>query len=183
MKKLLFFVEHRSSLTKGLQEGIVDRNMAQYERFLADGDFQEFYWFSYDPDDHAHLERLRNEKPFWKHLQLLTPPRFLTGSVGAAIYSIIGPFIHWRAFANADAIKAHQVSGAWTALLARWIFRKPFLFRLGYPLSYRFKTEGKNFRHWLTRRLETALMRNADHAAVTSSPVSYTHLTLPTIQL
>ena len=82
MKKLLFFVEHRSSLTKGLQQGIVYRNMAQYERFLADGDFQEFYWFSYDPDDHAHLERLRNEKPFWKHLHLLTPPRFLTGSVG-----------------------------------------------------------------------------------------------------
>lgn len=176
----MLFVEHGSSLTKGLRQGIVYRNMAQYERFLADGDFQEFYWFSYDPEDHAHLERLRKEKPFWNHLHVLTPPRILSGPVGAVIYSLIGPLMHWRAFAQADVLRVHQVSGSWTALLGRWIFRKPLLFRLGYPLSHRFKKEGRQINHWLARIVEKMLMRNADHAAVTSQQMfDYYHPMAP----
>lgn len=169
MTNLVLFFEFSSSIKRGQQQGVLYRNMAQYERFLAEGDFQRLYWFSYDRGDRKLLDELRRENPFWNKLDILTPPTYLKGGIGKAIYSVFGPIIHWRAFADADVVKCHQVSGSWTGLVAKWVHRKPFLFRLGYPLSVRFRSEGKPLRTWITRLLEGIQMRSADHAAVTSN--------------
>jgi len=168
-RSLVLFFEYHSSLQRGLNQGVLYRNMAQYERFLAHNDFDRIYWFSYTPSDIAGLEKLRGENAFWQQIELLVPPKWMTGRLGAVIYSILGPFMHWRAFSQADIIKCHQVSGSWTGLIGKWMHGKPFLFRLGYPLSVRFRSEGKMIRHWLTRMLEKVQMRSADHAAVTSN--------------
>jgi len=162
------FFELNSSIKRGQDQGVLYRNMAQYERNLAEGDFDHFYWFSYDAGDHKVLQDLRHESPFWNKMHVLTPPRFMKGKLGAALYSIIGPVLHWRKLSKVDFVKSHQVSGAWPALITKTLYRKPYLFRLGYPLSVRFKSENKPTLAKLTRRLETLLMRSADHAAVTS---------------
>ena len=168
MKSLVMFFELNSSIRRGQDQGVLYRNMAQYERNLIEGDFDELYWFSYDAGDHQVLRELRQENKFWNNMHVLTPPGFMKGKLGAALYSIIGPLMHWRTLSKVGFVKSHQVSGAWPALITKWLYHKPYLFRLGYPLSVRFKSENKPIRARFTRMMEKLLMRSADHAAVTS---------------
>ena len=62
MTSLVLFFEYSSSIRRGQQQGVLYRNMAQYERFLAEGDFKRLYWFSYDRRDRKILEELRGVK-------------------------------------------------------------------------------------------------------------------------
>jgi glycosyltransferase involved in cell wall biosynthesis len=166
---MVLFFEYLLAIRREHHQGILSRNVAQYERFLEEGDFDRFYWFTSHRSDQELLDQLRQENPFWNSVELLMPPKLLDNKPGALLYSFIGPFIHWRTLSKVDVVKAHQVSGSWTSMIAAWITRKPYLFRLGYPLSGRFKTENKPFRAWITRQLEKLQMRTANHAAVTSN--------------
>jgi len=168
MRTLALFYELYSSLAKGERCGLLARNMAQYHEFVASGAFSKIYYVTYDADDHDILARLKAEGKVPQELHLLGPPRWLKGRTGAIIYSLIEPLLHRRILSEVDALKTQQVSGAWTALIAKILFGKPLLFRVGYPLSARFKTEGKRLKHALAAAVERLLVRNADHVAVTS---------------
>jgi len=168
MKSLVLFFELNSSIKRGENQGVLYRNMAQYQKNLEEGDYDKIYWFSYDASDHQTLSRLRGEDPFWTNIEVLTPPSFMKGKLGAAVYSVLGPLIHWRKMSGVTFVKSNQVSGAWPALITKWLYHKPYLFRLGYPLSIRFKSESKPLRARFTQMLEGLFMRSADHAAVTS---------------
>ena len=169
MKSMALFFEYLLAIRREHRQGILSRNIAQYESFLAEGDFERFYWFTSHRSDQDLVDELRKENPFWNNVELLMPPKFLDNKLGALLYSFIGPFIHRRTLSKVDVVKAHQVSGSWTSLIAAWVAGKPYLFRLGYPLSVRFKTENKPLRAWVTRRLERLQMRSANYAAVTSN--------------
>jgi glycosyltransferase involved in cell wall biosynthesis len=76
--------------------------------------------------------------------------------------------MHRSALRQADAYRTQQVTGSWTALIAKALYRKPLLFRVGYPLSVRFRTEGKRLNYALARLVELLSVRFADHVAVAS---------------
>ncbi|MHA1179592.1 MAG: glycosyltransferase family 4 protein [Alphaproteobacteria bacterium] len=168
MRTLALFSELYSSLGKGERYGLLVRNMAQYHKFIETGGFSKIYFFTYDAGDHEILERLRSEGKVPREFHLLAPPRWLKGRLGAIVYSLIGPLLHRRTLSQVDALKTFQVSGSWTALIAKFLFGKPLLFRVGYPLSVRFKTEGKRIKNAIAVAVESLLVRNADHVAVTS---------------
>src|SRR5690606_5575293 len=95
----------------------------------------------------------------------------LRSPLGSIVYSVLGPILHRRAIAEATVLRTHQVSGSWAALIAKLITGTPLLFRLGYPLSVRFRTEGKRLRQGLALAVEWLLVRFADRVAVTSRPM------------
>lgn len=168
MASLVLFPELYSSLSKAEKFGLLRRNLAQFERFIARGDFDEIYLFSYDARDQEYLEELRRDASFPRGFRVLTPPRILQSKLGAIIYSVVGPILHRKVLSRASVVRTHQVSGSWSALIAKLLYGKPLLFRVGYPLSIRFKDEGAPVKHAIARVAERLLVRCSDHVAVTS---------------
>jgi glycosyltransferase involved in cell wall biosynthesis len=168
MRSLVLFSELYSSLRKGERFGQLERNMRLFERFLELGRFHEVLFFSYDPSDHEKLAELHSQGKLAPGIRVLTPPAVLATRLGSLLYSLIGPLIHRRAMSQAEVLRTHQVSGSWTALIAKLLYRKPLLFRVGYPLSPRFRDENKPIHRALALMVEMLLTRKADHIAVTS---------------
>jgi glycosyltransferase involved in cell wall biosynthesis len=168
MKRLVLFFDLYDSLRREEEWGLLLREMAPFERLLENGSFDEVCCFTYDDRDHDKLAELKRNKAIANNVTVLTPPRMLRSPAGAVVYSIVGPFLHYRTIAQATVLRTQQVSGAWTALIARLSTGTPLLFRLGYPLSIRFKTEGKRLKHFIALAVEWLLVRFADRVAVTS---------------
>lgn len=168
MRRLILFTDLYTSFERGEQFGLLLRNLSQYEKFLQAGSFDEIYYFTYDDRDTEKLAQLKRDKGIAENIRALTPPRILRSRLGAVVYSVIGPFLHYRVISRATVLRTQQVSGAWTALIAKAITGRPLLFRLGYPLSIRFKTEGKRLNYLITTVIERLLVRFSDHVAVTS---------------
>jgi glycosyltransferase involved in cell wall biosynthesis len=168
MRRLVLFFDLYCSFTKYDGEGLLLRDLLLYEKLIEQGDFDEVMIFTYDDRDRAKLAELQQDGRISQAISVLTPPPALRSGLAAVLYSIIGPIRHRSELAEATVFKTHQVSGAWTALMAKWLFRKPLLFRLGYPLSVRFQMEGKLWKARATRALERLMVRCSDGVAVTS---------------
>jgi glycosyltransferase involved in cell wall biosynthesis len=168
MKRLVLFPELNMTFEKQRRFGLLVRDMVQYVKFMERNELKEFCIFTYGVNDAATLVALQREGIFPAGFRVLTPPRWLGSKFGQIAYSVIGPFIHRAELKKADAFRTQQVSGSWTALIAKILCSKPLLFRLGYPLSVRFRTEGKRLNYLVARFVERLVVRNADHVAVTS---------------
>jgi glycosyltransferase involved in cell wall biosynthesis len=168
MRRLVLFFDLYCSLTKYDGEGLLLRDLLLYEKLLECKALDEVCIFTYDDRDHAKLAQLQRDGHISSSIGVLTPPSGWRTPWGAILYSLIGPLLHRRVIGQATVLKTHQVSGSWTGLIAKWLFRKPLLFRLGYPLSVRFRTENKPLKCSVTRLLEKLMVRCSDHVAVTS---------------
>ena len=168
MRKLVLFFDLYCSMTKYDGEGLLTRDLLLYERLLERNAFDEIQIFTYDDRDKEKLVELQNTRGVSRRISVLTPPRSMKGTLGAILYSIVGPLMHWRQISSASVLKTHQVSGSWTAAVAKVVFRKPLVFRLGYPLSVRFSSEEKSIKRAITRALEAGMIRLADRTAVAS---------------
>lgn len=169
MKRLVLFAPLYATFEKERRFGLLVRNMAQYVKFMERNELEEFCIFTYGVNDAATLVALQREGIFPAGFSVLTPPRRLESKFGQILYSVVGPFIHRAELKKADAFRTQQVSGSWTALISKMLCNKPLLFRLGYPLSVRFRTEGRRLNYLVTRFIERLVVRNADHVAVTSN--------------
>jgi glycosyltransferase involved in cell wall biosynthesis len=168
MRSLIVFFERRFSIIRANDDGLLDRNMALFCKLLESGAYDRVRIFSYDPQDRALLQNCHQQGRLPKGIEVLSAPNFATSKLGAIFYSLVGPLIHHKAFRQASALHTQQVSGAWTGLVGKILFRTPLLFRCGYPLSVRFKQEAKPINYGIARLLEWILMHVADHVAVTS---------------
>ncbi|NNE22878.1 MAG: glycosyltransferase family 4 protein [Rhizobiales bacterium] len=171
MRSLIYFFEFRFSLLQANTDGLLDRNMALLCNLLARGVCDRVYLFSYNPKDQAYLQQCHQQGRLPEGVLALTAPEFATTKLGAIVYSVIGPLLQRRKFQQASVLHTHQVSGAWTGILAKLLYHTPLLFRCGYPLSVRFKQEKKPLNYAITRLLEKTLMYMADHVGVTSRPM------------
>ena len=169
MKMLVLFSDLYTTFEKERRVGLLVRDIAQYAKFMERNELEEFRIFTYGVNDAATLVALQREGILPSGFRVLTPPRWLGSKFGQILYSVIGPFIHRAELKKADVFRSQQVSGSWTALIAKILCNKPLLFRLGYPLSVRFRTEGKRLNYLVARFIERLIVRNADHVAVTSS--------------
>ncbi len=88
------------------------------------------------------------------------------------LYSFLAPFLHRKSLVNANIYKTNQLDGAWTALIAGWMFRKPVIVRAGYIWSDFFRQEGgKGFRAILVEFLEKWCLRRARRIFVTTQEI------------
>lgn len=86
-------------------------------------------------------------------------------------YSLLAPLLHRRALQQATLYKTNQLEGAWTALLAGRLYRKPVIVRAGYAwaLNYR-RAQGKEtFKGRVICRLERLSASFAGHMIVTTN--------------
>lgn len=168
MRRLVLFAELYTTFEKERRIGLLVRNLIQYVRFMDRRELEELYIFTYGYRDGEALRELQDEGTLPRSFHVLSPPAWLDSKLGHIVYSLIGPIIHGAELRKADAYRTQQVTGSWSALIAKVLYRKPLLFRLGYPLSVRFQTERKKLNLALARTVERLLLRFADHVAVTS---------------
>lgn len=155
---MILFFTYRVSLETWVERGIAERETEVYRRLLPRLPGVSFV--TYGARDAA-LE------PTLGGIRVLPRPRWL----GVAAASLLAPLVHRRELRAAGVLKSNQASGAWTAVLAKWLFDKPLIVRCGYPWSF-FHDEQESPHRWrraLVRRLERLAVRAADRVVVTSA--------------
>jgi len=122
MKLALFFTEG-VSLETWEQYGMLDREIKPYN-YLANS-FDKIYFITYGKFDEKY-KNLLNPKIVILPQKWDIPPK---------LYSFLAPLAYYKELRGADLYKTNQMSGSWTALIAKLIFRKKLIIRCGYQWS------------------------------------------------
>jgi glycosyltransferase involved in cell wall biosynthesis len=94
------------------------------------------------------------------------------------LFGFVAPLLHFRALRRATLLKTNQLNGAWTAVLAKWLLRKPLVVRCGHVPSRHGVLDPRAPRGRLRVKLVVALeklaVRTADLVfAATPSDIRY----------
>lgn len=84
-------------------------------------------------------------------------------------YSLLMPVFYRKELKNIDIYKTNQMSGAWSAVIAKKLFHKKLLVRCGYEWLDFFQRNNKNrFFLFLIKKIEKFVYKNADQIIITS---------------
>ena len=84
-------------------------------------------------------------------------------------YSLLAPFLHWKALRLGTVYKTNQLDGAWTAILAGKVHRKPVIVRAGYLWAKNFRGAGnRGLKAAIIDRLEALSIKIADSLMLTT---------------
>lgn len=164
MRILTHFMSQGKSLSWWQEEGVLSREILLYRAHLVQNSFDLIQVFTYDARDVALLARYAQDDPVYERLTALGPAQ---GKAGL-LWWLTGVLRHRRAIAASTVLKTNQVSGAWAAILATLLFRRPFLFRMGYILSRRFALNGQKAKAFIARLVEHVGGRVSSRIVVTS---------------
>jgi glycosyltransferase involved in cell wall biosynthesis len=154
---LVVFFSYRVSLATWATRGLLDREVDIYRRLLPAVGPVTFVTYG-GRDDERWAERLGGIRVLSNRWGL-----------SAALMSLLAPVLYRREIARAAVLKTNQASGAWTAVLAKWLTGRPLVVRCGYVWSVNHARESR--RAWRSRlvfRLERLAVRAADLVIVTS---------------
>jgi glycosyltransferase involved in cell wall biosynthesis len=85
------------------------------------------------------------------------------------LYSLLAPFLHWRALREATVYKTNQWDGAWTAIIASRLHHHPVIARAGYGWALHARRDmGETRKARLIYWLERWSLRSADRVIVTT---------------
>lgn len=132
--------------------GTLDREIKPY-RELAKY-FGEILFFTHGGKDDLKYQNLLplNVKIFPKKQIILS-----------SIYSFLLPFAYQKELRKTDVLKTDQMFGSWSAVMAKFFFRKKLVIRCGYQLSIFIKKNGiGRWKLLIIRFLERFVYRNAD---------------------
>ena len=86
------------------------------------------------------------------------------------VYSVLAPLLHARALAAATIFRTNQINGAWCAVIAKRLFRKPLVVRCGFLWSdFVARLHPGSWRQIAARRLERHALRSADAVVVAAA--------------
>ncbi len=155
---LVLFLSRATPLCRWQAIGILDRETAVYQRLhqrvgkvsiISSGGKEELFYV----DCLGDIPILYNR---WR-----LPPN---------LYSLLAPVIHLPALQQATVYKTNQLDGAWTAVLAAKLYRKPVIVRAGYLWAQGFsRQQGEGVKARFIRRLEKYVYQNATHINLTTS--------------
>lgn len=142
-KKLALFFSFRISLKVWHDVGLLERDIKIFNR-LSDY-FEKIYFFTYGgKEDKEFKEYLAS------NIEVVTIPCIRTGGRKKIlrpfllVYSILMPIIHWKILKDVDIYRTNQLTGSWSALIAKLIFRKKVVSRCGYVWSL-FSYQNKDY--------------------------------------
>lgn len=129
-KSLAVFFSLGYSLQTWHDAGLIEREVAPYNRMAKA--LQTIYFFTYgDQHDLKHQGKLTsNIQVVPQNVRL--PPIF---------YALALPLSQRVILRQVDLLKTHQISGAWAALPAKFLLRKPLVIRCGYQHSLNYRRE------------------------------------------
>ncbi len=167
---LVVFFTRAVSIESWINKGLYDREKLLYEEHLILGDFSKIYWITYGCNDYYLSERLKENKKMHVNIEVIGMHKvFNIPIIGSYVYSLLVPFCHPSIFSNSDVLKTSQVDGSWSAVIAKWIYRKPLILRTGYTQSIFFEnTNTSKLKLQLSRMLEIFSYKFCDTAVVSS---------------
>jgi glycosyltransferase involved in cell wall biosynthesis len=168
MNLALFFTRN-VSLKLWFDSGLFDREKQLYEEHLRRGHLEKVYWLTYGTDDTAIANELKASGRLHSDIVVLPMPHFFLCKRGCFLYSFLMPLFHRRWLKSADIFKTNQMDGSWTAILAKWLYRKPLIVRTGFTLSLLRETQDFP-QYWLRliKIVERLAYKNASVATVTT---------------
>lgn len=132
------------------KKGMYQREVSLY-KVLAQAHSVRSTFFTYDPEEYNDVV---TKAPAWM-------PNIL--------YSILLPFMHGRTLKTCDVYKTNQMDGAWTALIAKWLYKKPLIVRCGYEWYLFSKQIGRSRLYCeIIKFIERFVYNRADHIILTS---------------
>ena len=167
--QLALFFTRGVSLQLWLDTGLFDREKKIYEEHLHRGYLKKVYWLTYGKDDAKTAAKLKEAGRLHQDIEVLPMIRLSSNKWGCLLYSFLMPLLHRRWFKSADVFKTNQIDGSWTAVLAKWLYRKPLVVRSGYTWSLLIKKHNAaKCKQNLIGLLERFAYKNATIAVVTS---------------
>lgn len=167
--QLALFFTRGVSLKLWLDTGLFDREKQLYEEHLRRGHFRKVYWLTYGTDDAEIASELKATGRLHPDIMVLPMAHFSPGKWGCLLYSFLIPLLHRRWLKSADIFKTNQMDGSWTAVLAKWLHRKPLVVRTGYTWSLLKKRHDvAKYKQKLIGLIEHFAYNNATIAVVTS---------------
>ena len=172
MKKLnlILFFTRSVSLEDWVTSGLFDREKIIYEEFLRKKIFKKIYWITYGSKDFVLSKKLHSEGSLDPKIIILEKDKFFEGKFLNYIYSFYLIFKFRKYFLKAGILKTNQIDGSWSALMAKFIYRKPLFLRCGYLISKSEKIwKRKNFiKIYISELLEKLAFCYCDASTVTS---------------
>lgn len=160
--KFALFLTQGTSLKLWKEKGWLDGGIGikSYNRW-ADF-FEKFYLVTYGGQ-----EDLKFSKALRKNMVVL-PKRF---KLPSQIYGFLSPFIYRRELKEVDIFYSAQMEGAWSAVLAKFLFKKKFVLHCGYLWSLgdfgrfgRIKKVIAYFLEWITYKAADFIILTSEHA-------------------
>ena len=168
MKLALFFTRN-ISLELWVDTGLFDREKQLYEEHLHRGNLQKVYWLTYGRNDSELAKQLKSTGKLHNDIEVLAMPHCFLGKWGCWFYSFLMPLFHRYSLKAADVFKTNQMDGSWSAVLAKWLHRKPLVVRTGYTWSLLKKRHNvAKYKQKLIGLTEHFAYSNATIAVVTS---------------
>jgi len=157
-KTLALFFTFGVSLKTWNKVGMLDREIKPYQRLL--GYFDEISFLTYGRKDD-----LEFQNSFSNNIKILPNKQ----KIPSLIYSFLLPFLYQKELREVDIFKTNQMLGSWTAIIAKFLFRKKLIVRQGYQLSVFAQKKGiKPWKLLIIRFLEKLAYKNADAIMVSS---------------
>ncbi len=157
-KTLALFFTHGISLRIWDEIGNLDREIKPYKELAKY--FQEIYFFTYGNKGDLGYQNLLPE-----NIKIL-PKKWNLPSV---LYSLFLPIFYREELKKIDILKTNQMSGSWTAVLTKWLFKKKLVVRCGYEwLSFLEKQRKNWFKRKIASLIENIVYRVADKIILSS---------------
>lgn len=141
---LVLFFTRNVSLEDWISSGLIDREKVIYEEFLKNKIFKKIYWITYGSKDLELAKDLYSKNKLDRRIIILEKNKFFKGKFLNYIYSFYLIFKFKKYFNETSILKTNQIDGAWSALIAKYLFNKPLFLRCGYLIS-------KSSRKWKTK--------------------------------
>src|SRR3989339_647231 len=155
-KKLVLFFTYGVSLDLWERRGLLARELKLYQKL---GEyFEKIYFITYGRMDGRFAAKLAAD-----NIAVL-PKKFRCPNF---IYSLILSIIYWKELSGADFYKTNQMLGSWTAVIAKWLYKKKLIVRTGYSLSL-FSQKTSSIKFYLSKVIEKFAGKFADIIVVAS---------------
>lgn len=120
-KTIALFFTKGMSLKKWDDLGMLERELLLYKELA--NHFDKIYFFTYG--DNSEMEY---QKYLPDNIKIFPNKSKLP----LKLYSLLLPFFYFKEIRQSDILKTNQMSGSWTAVVAKWISGKKLVVRCGY---------------------------------------------------
>jgi glycosyltransferase involved in cell wall biosynthesis len=129
--KIVLFFTFDISLSNWAKSGLLDREIILYKNLIKKG--AEVIFITYGGlEDYEYQTNLGGIKiiPFYS---IVKKPKSI---IMAYVYSLFIPFYLRKELKDVDILKTNQMWGSWSALIAKFLFKKPLIVRCGFEKYY-----------------------------------------------
>lgn len=167
--KLALFFTYGISLKDWVTAGLFDREKELYEAYLRSGYLEKVYWLTYGKQDGALASEMKDMGRLHADIEVLPMPRFFCMRIGRFFYSLLMCFVYRAQLERSDILKTNQINGGWSAVIAKKIYKKPLIARMGYVLSLLTRNLGRlKIKSGFFGAIEGFVCKNADISIVSS---------------